>query len=1089
MSSEVDIRVEGIEDPVNETEARVRVALGRRVEVIGDLLLPPEPSASSRAACRDIARRFEEWQGPGIVVLCGRLVAPGCPDTAGPAALQRHPGLTDALAAFATRPDSQVIAVLSPDEDPELAVTLTRCGVSVQDRVDLHCETGAGPRTVLVRAGTMPPDANPPIDASPNDQRPWLAGIERLDDPLLARRFVTSRLLYRRLRRYLWAPPLVLAAIALLLRIEWVDNGLGHVFRSPRQQIALQRAYNASWFSRFLVTVLIAVALLVVLAVIVAVTSRGIWRALGGEGLPAPWARSGAGTRPIAHVQLEIGGENALDATRAAVEAGASGVIAGGALVPELTHLDAGFFACPGATAEVVREHRGRLGLPPTFLHHRQESTIEIETGAELHVRLILAEADLPLATLGERLVTADSVIKGKNRAAEVHAELAASWPSGASWPPAPEVAADRIRVRRIRRLAAVSLFVAGAVDLLSVVTAPLRTHLHLIAQYLPIALVQAAGALVAIAGIGMIMLSRGILKGQRRSWLVAIALLTASLALHLVHAADVVTLLVCAAVLVLLVVQRDLFRAQTEPATLVGAFAILAVGGLFATLGGFLGVEVAGHVHHHPLPGWPDVLLGSAERLVGIHWVTFPSTIDRYASVSLLAVGISLIVVALYLLTRPVVDRSLSAGRAAVGRRAAELRARDIVRRHGTGTLDYFALRDDKQWYFHRDSLVAYAVFGGVCLVSPDPIGPFSERAHVWDSFRRYVDRQGWGLGVMGAGEEWLPTYQASGMRFVYIGDEAVVDPREFSLEGGKMKGLRQAVNRVARYGYTVRFLDPAQLDADDAARMAELMAKSRRGEQERGFSMMLGRLFDPRDTGLLLTLVEGPDGSPVAMCQFVPSPAIGGYSLDLMRRDPGDHPNGLLDFALCSTISHVKEQGMKGLSLNFAAMRSILEGESGDGVTQRVERWALRRLSGVLQIETLWRFNAKYEPKWLPRYIVFDSAEQFVPVAVQIMRAESLTEVPVIGRLLTTGTAKRAGPAVPEEVLTAMGGTNGSADAGAAETTGPPDPPAARCPHCGHPGQHDTRGEGGTCDGCDQCWAEQQRRERPPHHETVRP
>jgi lysylphosphatidylglycerol synthetase-like protein (DUF2156 family) len=394
---------------------------------------------------------------------------------------------------------------------------------------------------------------------------------------------------------------------------------------------------------------------------------------------------------------------------------------------------------------------------------------------------------------------------------------------------------------------------------------------------------------------------------------------------------------------------------------------------------------------------------------------------------------------VALYLLTRPVVDRSLSSGRAAVGRRAAELRARDIVRRHGTGTLDYFALRDDKQWFFHRDSLVAYAVFGGVCLVSPDPIGPFSERAHVWDAFRRYVDRHGWGLGVMGAGEEWLPTYQASGMRFLYIGDEAVVDPRVFSLEGGKMKGLRQAVNRVGRYGYTVRFLDPAHLAPRDAACMAELMAKSRRGEQERGFSMMLGRLFDPRDADLLLTLVEGPDGDPVAMCQFVPSPAIGGYSLDLMRRDPGDHPNGLLDFALCSTIAHLKERQMSGLSLNFAAMRSILEGDSGDGVTQRVERWAIRRLSGVLQIETLWRFNSKYEPHWLPRYIVFDSAEQFVPVAVQIMRAESLTEVPVIGRLLTTGVAKRAGPAVPEEVVAAMEHENGATTTREAEATGP--------------------------------------------------
>ena len=83
-------------------------------------------------------------------------------------------------------------------------------------------------------------------------------------------------------------------------------------------------------------------------------------------------------------------------------------------------------------------------------------------------MRLLLAEADLPLATMGERLVTADAVVKGRTKAAQVHPELAASWPGGASWPPAPEVAADRIRVRRIRRLAAILLFVAGLIDLLS---------------------------------------------------------------------------------------------------------------------------------------------------------------------------------------------------------------------------------------------------------------------------------------------------------------------------------------------------------------------------------------------------------------------------------------------------------------------------------------------------------------------------------------------------------------------------------------------------------------------------------------------
>jgi lysylphosphatidylglycerol synthetase-like protein (DUF2156 family) len=126
-------------------------------------------------------------------------------------------------------------------------------------------------------------------------------------------------------------------------------------------------------------------------------------------------------------------------------------------------------------------------------------------------------------------------------------------------------------------------------------------------------------------------------------------------------------------------------------------------------------------------------------------------------------------------------------------------------------------------------------------------------------------------------------------------------------------------------------------------------------------------------------------------------------------MRRDPGDHPNGLLDFALCSTIEHLREGGYEGLSLNFAALRSTLAGEKGDGAMQRAERWFLKRLSSFAQIESLWLFNAKYGPDWLPRYVVFDTAEHLVPVVMAIFRAESLWEIPVLGRLLAVGAEKR--------------------------------------------------------------------------------
>jgi len=183
----------------------------------------------------------------------------------------------------------------------------------------------------------------------------------------------------------------------------------------------------------------------------------------------------------------------------------------------------------------------------------------------------------------------------------------------------------------------------------------------------------------------------------------------------------------------------------------------------------------------------------------------------------------------------------------------------------------------------------------------------------------------------------------------------------------------------------------------------------------------MGLGRLFDPKDKGLLLTIVRGPDGAPAAACQFVPSTAINGFSLDIMRRDPGEHPNGLIDYALCSTIAHLKTQGANGLSLNFAAFRGVLDGERGEGTWTRVERWTLHRLSGVLPIASLWTFNAKYLPRWLPRHIVYPSVETFVPVVSAILRAESLTEIPVLGRFLSNDPTNRPGTIVPPEILAA--------------------------------------------------------------------
>ena len=124
-------------------------------------------------------------------------------------------------------------------------------------------------------------------------------------------------------------------------------------------------------------------------------------------------------------------------------------------------------------------------------------------------------------------------------------------------------------------------------------------------------------------------------------------------------------------------------------------------------------------------------------------------------------------------------------------------------------------------------------------------------------------------------------------------------------------------------------------------------------------------------------------------------------------MRRAPEDEttgsiPNGVADFGVVETIEHLKRRGFRGLALNFATMRAVLAGESGDSMAQRIERWLLQKISDSMQIESLWYFNAKYDPDWRPRYAVYDSPEHLLASAIAVARAESFSELPVIGRFL---------------------------------------------------------------------------------------
>lgn len=330
------------------------------------------------------------------------------------------------------------------------------------------------------------------------------------------------------------------------------------------------------------------------------------------------------------------------------------------------------------------------------------------------------------------------------------------------------------------------------------------------------------------------------------------------------------------------------------------------------------------------------------------------------------------------------------------------EARLRELLDRHGErDSLGYFALRRDKAVMFSPSgkAAVTYRVVGGVSLASGDPIGDPEAWPGAIDAWLAEARRHAWTPAVMGASEEAGTVYARHGMDALELGDEAIVDLADFTLEGRAMRVVRQAHNRVRRAGYTVRIRRHEDIPADEMAVLVDRADHWRDGTTERGFSMALGRLGDPADGRCVMLECRDAEGQPRAVLSFVPW-GEHGLSLDLMRRDR-DCENGLMEYMVVELLTRAEELGIRRVSLNFAMFRSVFERGSrlGAGPVLRLWRSVLTFFSRWWQIESLYRANAKYRPLWEPRFLLFAKSSDIPRIGLASARAEGFLTLPGLG------------------------------------------------------------------------------------------
>ena len=540
--------------------------------------------------------------------------------------------------------------------------------------------------------------------------------------------------------------------------------------------------------------------------------------------------------------------------------------------------------------------------------------------------------------------------------------------------------------MRRRLRLLAFAVTVTGVVNIVSALTPELSARLEVVGDAFTPEVTHVARGATALLGIALVLLGRGIARHRRLAYRAALTLLVISTLTHLAKGLDVEEAVVALAVAALLFRSSFLFTAPTPPSRwrTVGRFALTIVPVAFA-------YGMAGFAIRHDRVRPEFTVIGAvhetAARLVGLtgpiqvsggfgEWFPASITVLGFAAV----IGLAIAVLA------PITERTLAP---AIERE----RIRRLAHRSDGDTLDPFALRHDKCYVFSTDggAAIAYRCVNGSGLASGDPLGDPGSFADAVGRFLERCTQCGWRPAVIGARGDRLDIYESLGLRTRYLGDEAIVDVDRFTLDGRRMRAVRQAFNRTKNFGLTAELHHEGELDPALRRALLGISGRHLAGARERGFSMALDGLLTGRDADSVIAVCRDADGTPIAFQRYVPCKAGTGLSLDTMRRDAVG-PNGVNERLIVETVLWSRERGIREVSLNFAAFKGLIEDDAELRPLEAAQAWLIKRLNPYFQIQSLLTFNAKFHPRWVPRYLVYRSMRDLPPVAVAALSAESL-------------------------------------------------------------------------------------------------